>query len=421
MNRRYLFAFLAILAFACLATTAEPLGSAFTYQGQLQQSGSPANGPSDFQFSLWDARAAGTLIGATQTVSAVNVNNGLFTVALDFGLWAFNGDARWLEIGVRAPAGSGQFTVLSPRQPVAATPYALHAATAAQVPIANLTGTLPDARLSPNVALLNTSPVFRGTVTADEDMLADRLIIGSGHSLTAANSTIAGGLNNTNNSSFAFIGGGLTNIIQTNAPYAFIGGGRCNNIQTAYGTIGGGLVNTIDAPVSTIGGVGGNTIQTLSQYSTIGGGGGNTIQTKAEYATIGGGSGNTINSWAYGSIIAGGYANTIQADAYNSTIAGGRLNNIQTNAYWATIPGGLQNTAGGSCSFAAGYGAQALHDGSFVWGESSNLNPTYPPYYISSLASNSWTVRASGGVRFFPTATRRLAPISHQAAIASTP
>ena len=43
----------------------------------------------------------------------------------------FAGDARWLDIQVRSPAGSGTFTPLSPRQELTPTPYASCAAKAA--------------------------------------------------------------------------------------------------------------------------------------------------------------------------------------------------------------------------------------------------------------------------------------------------
>ena len=45
----------------------------------------------------------------------VNVNEGVFTVALDFGAGVFDGDARWLEISVVCPAGGGGLTLLAPR------------------------------------------------------------------------------------------------------------------------------------------------------------------------------------------------------------------------------------------------------------------------------------------------------------------
>ena len=44
---------------------------------------------------------------------------------MNFSLRAFNGQARWLQVTLRCPAGSGNYTILSPRQALAATPYAL--------------------------------------------------------------------------------------------------------------------------------------------------------------------------------------------------------------------------------------------------------------------------------------------------------
>lgn len=143
--------------------------SAFTYQGFLALNNNAATGSYDLQFTLHDAATAGTLIGSTQTLAAVSVSNGLFTVALDFGASAFSGGARWLEIGVR-PDGGDTFVTLTPRQPVTSTPYATLALRAAnysgQLPAANLTGTLPDALLSANVPRLNANAVFSGSVTA---------------------------------------------------------------------------------------------------------------------------------------------------------------------------------------------------------------------------------------------------------------
>jgi hypothetical protein len=102
------------------------LGSGFSYQGRLTQNSAPVTASCDFEFTLWDAVPGGAQQGAKQTRSAVQVSQGLFTItALDFDTRSFQGDSRWLEIGVRCPAGSGAFTTLSPRQPLLATPYAL--------------------------------------------------------------------------------------------------------------------------------------------------------------------------------------------------------------------------------------------------------------------------------------------------------
>jgi hypothetical protein len=121
---------------------AAPLGTAFSYQGQLQPSGGSANGLYDFQFSLWDAVTNGNLVGATQAVAGLTVSNGLFDVQLDFGPGPFTGSACWLGVGVRTN-GSGAFTAMSPRQPLLPMPYAIMAGTAS-----NLLGTLSAAQLS---------------------------------------------------------------------------------------------------------------------------------------------------------------------------------------------------------------------------------------------------------------------------------
>ncbi|MBP7936360.1 MAG: hypothetical protein KA354_17100 [Phycisphaerae bacterium] len=111
------------LAAAAIAQAATPVGSAFTYQGQLKKDGVPVNENAEFQFSLWDAWTGGTQIGLTLTRTDP-VTNGLFSSWLDFGKSALDGNNRYLEIAVRVPPGSGSWTTLSSRQPLLATPYA---------------------------------------------------------------------------------------------------------------------------------------------------------------------------------------------------------------------------------------------------------------------------------------------------------
>jgi len=85
----------------------------------------PAVSTADFEFALFDAADGGLQIGATISADDVGLVNGLFTISLDFGPAAFNGDARWIKVAVRSPAGAGGFTTLAPRQPFTAAPYAL--------------------------------------------------------------------------------------------------------------------------------------------------------------------------------------------------------------------------------------------------------------------------------------------------------
>ena len=91
--------------------------TAFTYQGSLMESGSPMNGTADIDVSLWDAIAAGSQVGSTQSMIAVPVADGLFSLELDYGAAALDGD-RWLEITING-------TMLAPRQKVNASPYSI--------------------------------------------------------------------------------------------------------------------------------------------------------------------------------------------------------------------------------------------------------------------------------------------------------
>lgn len=97
---------------------------AITYQGSLSDGNAPANGAYDFRFRLFNAATNGDQIGPIVSINDLSVANGLFTTNLNFGANAFNGQARWLEIYVRAGNSTGSYTRLSPRQAIKATPYA---------------------------------------------------------------------------------------------------------------------------------------------------------------------------------------------------------------------------------------------------------------------------------------------------------
>lgn len=114
-----------MLGSGTLALAQTPLGTAFTYQGRLEQSGAPVSATADFQFSLFDAATAGNVVAGPVSVNNISIADGLFAASVDFGVTAFNGQARWLSIAVRSPAGGGSFTTLSTRQKLTAAPYAL--------------------------------------------------------------------------------------------------------------------------------------------------------------------------------------------------------------------------------------------------------------------------------------------------------
>ncbi len=111
-----------VLALVSANVYAEQVGSAFTYQGQLKDSGAPADGQYDLRFSLYDG--GGTLVAGPIDRDDVLVVNGLFAVVLDFGSGVFDGDARFLQISVRRGDDEGSFSALTPRQELTPTPYA---------------------------------------------------------------------------------------------------------------------------------------------------------------------------------------------------------------------------------------------------------------------------------------------------------
>ncbi len=147
--------------------------SVFTYQGRLQSGGFAADGNFDMQFTLHSAPTGSSVVGGPITIAPVQVSNGLFTVQLDFGLGGFDGGARWLEIGIRRYGETNAYVILAPRQRITAAPYSLWTFRALMasnltgvVQATNLVGTLPDSVLSTNVALLDRSVTFAGTVRA---------------------------------------------------------------------------------------------------------------------------------------------------------------------------------------------------------------------------------------------------------------
>jgi len=221
------------------AHTLDALGTAFTYQGRLNDGGDMANGTYDFEFRLYDADTGGSPIG-TVPVDDKEVTDGLFTVELDFGSGAFTGDARWLEIGVRPGSSTGAYTTLDQRQPLTPAPYAL---------------ALPGLRTEPNA----TSPNVIGGYSDNSvtSGVVGATISGGGH---APGGDRVG--HNTVTDNYGTIGGGGSNQAGDNAgstddaDYATVGGGD-KNLASDYGaTVGGGYSNDASGYGATVSGGG---------------------------------------------------------------------------------------------------------------------------------------------------------------------
>jgi hypothetical protein len=225
---------LCVFATLLFAETLHAQGTEFTYQGQLNNGGSPANGSYDLTFTLFNTNTNGSVLAGPITNSAVTVSNGLFTTTLDFVGSVFNGNPVWLEITV-STNGSTNFTTLSPLQLLTPTPYAIFANTASNLlgslPATQLSGVLPSSQISGAysnaVTFSNSANQFAGNGAGLTSLNASQLTTGTvADALLPTNvallngSQIFSGVNNFTNlgNSFdgSFFGNGLVGwLVQT--------------------------------------------------------------------------------------------------------------------------------------------------------------------------------------------------------------
>jgi hypothetical protein len=224
--------------------------------------------------------------------------------------------------------------------------------------------------------------------------------VSGGWSNEAANvyATVGGGYDNAARANSATVGGGYANNASSDS--ATIAGGRNNTATGSYATVAGGYSNAASADYATIAGGGrwdpsdaATANRVTDIYGTVGGGADNQAgddagtTDDAPYATVGGGQSNTASADV--ATVGGGWNNI--ANGTGATVAGGWR--ITASGDYATVPGGYSNVASGDYSLAAGSRAHAAHSGTFVWADSN-------PWHLASSASDEFSARATGGVRF---------------------
>jgi hypothetical protein len=441
MKRRQMWvACCAALLSVCTAVKAAPVGTAITYQGSLEDGGGPVTNTSPgcrFEFRLWDDPVAGSPIGFTLGLGNVSVDGGVFTVDLDFGAGAFNGQARWLEISVCCPGPVCFLETLTPRVELTPVPYALHA---------------PGGGNTLDQAYDQGGPGAGRIITADSgplriegnDGLEVLRTIRSGNSITingatgneqisssaSLNLNVASGRAlrlEDNATSPNLIGGYSGNTVTAGVRGATIGGGglagNINRVTDDHGTVGGGRNNQAgdnagtasDAGWATVSGGWGNTAG--EQYATVGGGFGNTSggyvstvaggqsnQAMGIFSSVCGGSGNEATAAGINSTIGGGINNT--TFGIGSTVSGGGDNYAYGSS--SIVAGGLSNLSGGDYSFAGGKRAKVRDGnplspfyagtfegdkGTFMWADSTFAD-------FVSTGPNQFLVRAAGGMYF---------------------
>jgi hypothetical protein len=202
--------------------------TAFTYQGQLRDGGTNANGTYTMIFKLYDSVSGGSQIATALTNSAA-LANGFFSVNLDFGAGAFDGTARWLDITV---TNRGTTQTLSPRVQVLPAPYALFSAVAATVAtntVATINlqdGAVTDSKISTTTTLARTVAetnlvIIRGSVNSN-----GTVVLGQGFTCVANTST--------------------NRIVTFNTPFS----GIPSIALGQHGTTGGGTVDLVTSSTS---------------------------------------------------------------------------------------------------------------------------------------------------------------------------
>ena len=122
--------FATLLGFFALVQGVAAQVTAINYQGKLDEAGVPASGSYQMQFKLFDSLGGAGQIGSTIADVPVTATQGIFSVQLDFGSIPWNGANRWIEISVRRNAGE-IYSILSPREQIAASPYSVRTLSAA--------------------------------------------------------------------------------------------------------------------------------------------------------------------------------------------------------------------------------------------------------------------------------------------------
>jgi trimeric autotransporter adhesin len=380
-------------------------GTAFSYQGKLNDNGVPANGQYDFQFKLFDTATVGTGIqqGSTFMPPPLTVSAGIFTVQLDFGACptCFNGAARFLEITVKPTSGS-TFTTLGPRQPITTNPYAIRSATAAtadglslvcvncvtssQIASVNgsaVTGTIPVASVpagSVNYVQNTSGPqassnfnisgngTAGGTLSADIVNAATRFNLGGQQVLTAAGSNnLSAGINagTSNNGIFNAFFGASAGLANNNGNFNAFFGAQAGQFTT-------GNVNAF------FGSLAGSHTTTGISNSFFGAFAGQTNTTGNDNAFFGYNAGNestTANQNAFFGSSAGFHNTTGQNNAFFGFQAGQTNTTASENAFFGASAGNA-NTSGNQNAFFGSQVGSSNTTGSFnaFFGRSAGLS-----------------------------------------------
>jgi len=366
----------ATLLVVVIATSSQAQTSSFTYQGRLTDENGAATGAYDMQFKLFDNNEV--QVGSTFTNPSVSVNNGVFTVQLDFGAAAFSGEARYLEIGVRLAGSGDSYEVLSPRQQLTSAVYAIRAVSA---------GTADNA------------VKFNG-------LAPSQYVITSDARLTDARTPTAGSVNYIQN----------TNALQAGSNFNISGNGSAGgalsansvNAITQY-NLGGQRALMAFGTGNTFGGLGAGPANTNALHDTFFGSKAGTSNVTGNWNTFVGSGAGFVNNGGNGNSFFGMDAGETNSTGNNNSFfgmsAGEQSTTGDNNSFFGMQSGfsnnkGLRNSAFGA---QAGYGNTG--DDNSIFGYQAGFANTangnsffgnHAGYGNISGTSNSFFGRGSG-------------------------
>lgn len=243
------------IAVALLLAVGVADAAPWTYRGALNDGGAPANGRYDFRIALYTEPLGGKLVVPTQTLSGLDVKDGLFSAELDLDTKLLAQAELWLAVEVGDSQGGfvplNARTRFDPKAVQATGCWDLNGnAGTSEGP--NFIGTTDE---EPLILRVDGSRVgrFAMSTTGGGDSVPTITMGSSSNSASGAGATISGGGDDvfgghTASGQHSTISGGVASI--ASGFEATVAGGSYNEASGSYATVLGGTDNCAGAPNS---------------------------------------------------------------------------------------------------------------------------------------------------------------------------
>ena len=385
--------FVALLfAFAANAQT-----TTFNYQGRLTDNMSAASGTYQMQFALYDALNNGSQIGSTIENPSVIVNNGVFTVQLDYGAAAFPGAERFLEISVRRNSNE-TYTTLTPRQRITSAPYSIRALNAGTADNAtSLGGTAANQFVQTNDSRLSDE---RAPSAGSSNYIQNTATQQSASFNISGNGTAGGTLSaNAVNSSTQYNIGGSRILSIVGSANLFAGTAAGASYTTGGGNAffgsNAGANNTSGCCNSFFGSSAGQSNTTAGGNSFFGREAGLTNTTGFQNSFFGSSAGERNTTGANNAFV-GRNAGVNNSSGGNNAFFGTSAGGSNTEGSNNTIIGGSSNVGAGNLTYATAIGSGVVVSTSNTVVLGRNVDTVQIPGTLSQACRSGFTAISGG-------------------------